>query len=444
VERASAGQALDTLRAHLAAIVAAALDRVHASALVARALEHAIPILDSAASIHLLAAGKASHAMSRAFVSQRPERIRAGLVVGTRAQTGLPASLQFQRGAHPIPDADSVQAARRALALAGDASADVLVVLLSGGASAMMALPAEGLTMEDKQATTRVLLAHDATIHQINCVRKHLSAIKGGRLGAASAAPVITLAISDVVGDDLSVIGSGPTVPDPSTYEEALSIVERYGRETVPEAVVRHLQGGTRGERAETPKPADLLVDATLATVIGSSADAVTGARSAADELGYRVVIFDRPVTGEARSAATEYVAEIAALAASTAQPICVLSAGETTVRVTGQGRGGRNQEFALAAVAGLAALDRPAALASVGTDGVDGPTDAAGAIADSATLARARARGLDAMQYLGENDAWRFFDTLGDLVRTGETHTNVGDIQVTLVAPASVRVEAL
>jgi hydroxypyruvate reductase len=177
------------------------------------------------------------------------------------------------------------------------------------------------------------------------------------------------------------------------------------------------------------------------ALVIGSSADALTGARQAAEALGYEVMVLDGPITGEARDAASRYIEKIAVIAGKPAgTPVCVLSAGETTVYVTGRGHGGRNQEFALAAAPGLARLGRPAALASVGTDGVDGPTDAAGAIADSTTVSRARARGLDPMQYLGENDVWTFFNALGDLVRTGETHTNVGDIQVTLIPPPGDR----
>jgi glycerate 2-kinase len=416
------------------------LSGAHASALVSRALDNPPDIIRAAKSVHLLAVGKASAAMAQAFVSRSRPQIAGGLVVVTRADTAVLEGLAVQRGAHPVPDADSVIAGRRALALAANPSADCFVVLLSGGASSMMAVPAEGLSLADKQDTTRLLLAHDADIHQINCVRKHLSAIKGGRLARVCSLPVVTMAISDVVGDDLSVIGSAPTVPDASTYQDALAIVGRYGGERVPASVLRHLERGARGEIAETPKPAGEHTIRRDAMVIGSSADALLGARQAAEALGYEVKVLG-PVTGEAMEAASKYIDEIAMVAAKAGKtPVCILSAGETTVHVTGHGRGGRNQQFALAAAPGLARLGRFAALESVGTDGVDGPTDAAGALADSTTVARARARGLDPMQYLGENDAWTFFSALGDLVRTGETHTNVGDIQVTLIAPPGDR----
>jgi hydroxypyruvate reductase len=304
----------------------------------------------------------------------------------------------------------------------------------------MLAAPATGLRLEDKQDTIRRLLLQDATIHEINGVRKHLSAIKGGRLAEAAAVPVLTLAISDVVGDDLTVIGSGPAVPDPTTYADALAVLDRHGRETFPRGVVDHLERGVRGDLAETPKPHEPRVRGWEARVIGSVRDALESARDAASRLGYAVAVLDEPVTGEARLAAARHVQAVAIRVKGQQDACCVLSAGETTVTVRGTGRGGRNQEFALAAAAPLAALGRTAIIASVGTDGVDGPTDAAGAIVDSSTEARARALGLDPMRYLDANDAWTFFEKLGDLVRTGVTGTNVGDLQVTLVSPADVR----
>ena len=373
--------------------------------------------------------------MASAFAGRTTAPITAGLVVGPPPRAAIPPPLEFQRGAHPVPDADSVAAGRRALALAADPRPDVFVVLLSGGASSMLAVPASGVTLEAKQEVTRRLLQQGSDIHAINCVRKHLSAIKGGRLAAASARPVLTLAISDVVGGDLSVIGSGPTVPDSSTYAQAIAVLEGCGVGAFPTAVVTHLQQGARGNRPETPKPGDFDGAGHQAQAIGSAADALQGARDAATDLGYVVVVREGPVTGEARHAAAAYVAELAGVAAQHSRNLCMLSAGETTVRVTGAGRGGRNQEFALAAALPLSRLGRPAALASIGTDGVDGPTDAAGAIADSTTVGRARRRGLDSVRYLDDNDAWTFFGSIGDLVRTGVTDTNVGDLQVTLIA---------
>ena len=417
-------------------IVSAALAGADAAALVSRALAAPSPLLRAARTVHLIAAGKAAAPMAASFARQTRAAIAAGLVVGPARRVDLPRSLEVADGAHPVPDERSVHAGRAALALAADRGAQCCVVLLSGGASSMLAVPAPGVTLRIKQDTTRMLLRQDAGIHEINCVRKHLSAIKGGRLAAASVKPIVTLAISDVVGNDLSVIGSGPTVADPTTYGEAIGVLERCGLDAFPGAAVEHVRRGARGEAPETPKPGDLDPRAFEASVIGSSADALAAAREAAARAGYHVVVRDAPVTGEARQAASAHLDFLRGVAAPETRPLCVLAAGETTVRVVGTGRGGRNQEFALASVDGLARIGRPVVLASVGTDGVDGPTDAAGATADSTTARRARERGLDPMRYLDGNDAWTFFESLGDLVRTGVTGTNVGDLQVALVAP--------
>jgi hydroxypyruvate reductase len=403
---------------------------------VARALHDPPPILHTARAVALVAAGKAAGAMASSFLSHASVGVAAGLVVGSAPDGELPRTIRVQRGAHPVPDDSSEAAGRRALSLARDGPADALVVLLSGGASSMLAVPAGGLTLAGKQETTRVLLQSAADIHDINCVRKHLSAIKGGRLRAASVRPVVTMAISDVVGDDMSVIGSGPTVADATTYADALAIVERCGIGAFRDDVVSHLRRGARGEIAETPKDRDFDPMAAHASVIGAAADALEFGRDAAVRLGYAVVILDRPVIGEARRIADDYVTDLAALALGHGRPLCMLSSGETTVHVTGAGRGGRNQELALAASLRLERIGRPVVVASVGSDGVDGPTDAAGAMVDSTTVARARQRGLEPMQYLDDNDAWTFFESLGDLVRTGVTGTNVGDLQVALVAP--------
>jgi hydroxypyruvate reductase len=426
--------------------VAAALAGADAARLVSRALTAPHPLLAAARTVHVIAAGKAAVPMTAAFLDQTAADVRAGLVVCPGEGERLFERLDVLPGAHPIPDERSIAAGRRALRLASDPGADCCVVLLSGGGSSMLAVPAAGLTLDVKQTTTRTLLRHDADIGEINCVRKHLSAIKGGRLASSSAVPMITYALSDVVGDDLSVIASGPTVPDPTTYADALRVLERVGAHGFPPAAVEHLRRGARGEVPETAKPGDLAPGRFHASVIGSGADAVAAARAAALRAGYHVIVLDTPVTGEARRAAAEHVAVLRRLAAHEARPCCVISAGETTVRVVGSGRGGRNQEFALACVEGLAQIGRPAVLASIGTDGADGPTDAAGAIADSTTARRARERGLDPMEYLDDNDAWTFFESLGDLVRTGVTGTNVGDLQVTVLAgtEGSGRTEAL
>jgi glycerate-2-kinase len=340
-------------------------------------------------------------------------------------------------GGHPVPTPASEQAGRGALARAGATAAnEALLVLLSGGASALMAVPAEGVTLEEKARTTDVLLRAGADIAALNTVRKHLSGLKGGRLAVASPAASLTLAISDVVGDDLSVIASGPTIADPTTFADALDVLQRWGGLNVyPPAVASRLMRGSRGELEETPKPGDPRLARSRARVIAGRHTAMRGAHEEARRRGYAVRIVDRPITGEAREAARARVADAAVEAAAEQRPCCLISSGETTVRVTGSGRGGRNQEFALAAAAVFAPLGPAAVLASLGTDGVDGPTDAAGAIVDSTTIERGRHLGLAVEPFLDNNDAFTFFQATGDLIRTGPTGTNVGDLQVILVA---------
>jgi glycerate-2-kinase len=357
--------------------------------------------------------------MREAFVAASLASLR--LVIATGPETG-----------HPLPNDASVAAGTRALRIARDAGpTDLLVVLLSGGASAKMAVPAGRVTLDEKQATANLLLKGGADIHQLNTVRKHLSAIKGGQLAAGTRAKMMTLAISDVVGDDLSMIASGPTVPDPTTYAAALAVLDRHGaRASFPAAVVAHLEEGAAGRIPETPKPGDERLSRSMARVIGSRVTAMDGARAAAEALGYRVHVVDEAVVGEARVAGAGLLRALDTHAAG-----CLIASGETTVRVTGPGRGGRNQEVALGMLDDLAAIGGVVAAASVGTDGIDGPTDAAGAIVDSTTAARAAAAGLDPMNFLDDNNAYAFFDGLGDLIRTGATGTNVGDVQIILRA---------
>ena len=297
-----------------------------------------------------------------------------------------------------------------------------------------MAAPAAGISLEDKKATTIQLLRAGADITALNSVRKHLSDVKGGGLAVRSAAGCHTLAISDVVGDDVAVIGSGPGVPDASEFRDAIEALRRFGGlDAYPEPVVDRLRAGERGERPETLKPSDPRGAQATARVIGSRLNAMDGACDAARRLGYQVVRIDRPLVGDAGQAARDHVQDIARRIRNIEGPVCVVSSGETTVHVTGQGRGGRNQEFALAAAGELRALARDALLASVGTDGIDGPTDAAGALVDEGTLERARHLGLDPVGFLRDNDSYNFFAALGDLVITGRTGTNVGDLQVFL-----------
>jgi hydroxypyruvate reductase len=280
---------------------------------------------------------------------------------------------------------------------------------------------------------------HGADIYELNTVRKHLSAIKGGQLAVAARGDVLTLAISDVVGDDLSVIASGPTVPDDSTFAAALDVLDRRGGPSrYPSSVVARLSRGARGEIAETPKTGDSRLARAAARVIGPQRGALEGARAAAAALGYSVHVVAEPVTGEARIAAASHMAALRDLLPSLSRPACVISSGETTVTVAGTGKGGRNQEFAFAMAQAMAGGGEhvQVAAASIGTDGIDGPTDAAGAIADASTFARAAAAGLtNPDAFLLDNNTYVFFDRIGDLIRTGPTDTNVGDLQVVLIA---------
>ena len=383
-----------------------------------------------------MAAGKAAPPMASAVARVAGARLRGGLVVAPAA-AGVPAGLEAFEGGHPVPTPGSEAAGRRALAVARQVGADDgLLVLLSGGESALMAVPAVGLTLEDKRQTTEILLRAGADIGALNTVRKHLSAVKGGWLAAATPAACRTLAVSDVVGDDPSVIGSGPTVADASTFADAIEALNRFGGAgTYPAPVVSYLAAGVRGERPETPGPGDGRLARAETLVIGSRRDAMRGAAEEAARRGYGVVVIDAPIVGEAREAARAHVADVEARTERAGRPLCVVSSGETTVRVTGSGRGGRNQEFALAASGPLRRL-APAAAASLGTDGVDGPTDAAGAIVDSETLERARRAGLASpSDVLRDNNSYPFFDALHDLIRSGPTGTNVGDLQIFLLA---------
>lgn len=362
----------------------------------------------------------------------------AGPRVGTEP---LPDGVEWFGAGHPSPDAASEAAGRRALSIADrSATEGTLIVLLSGGASSMLAVPAPTLSLADKIATARALMNAGVPIADLNCVRKHLSAIKGGRL-AARAGRTIAWAISDVHGpiaDDPAVIGSGPTVADPSTCADALAVVRRAGvAPGLPPRVLAHLEAG----RDETPKPGDSRLRNSSYVVIANRHLAMDGAARAARALGYEVEVIEPATGGEARDAGAAFVSAALGDRAKGPAPFgprCIIASGETTVRVRGSGRGGRNQEFALAAVPLLAALaprNRAAVLASAGTDGIDGPTDAAGAIADTSSALRALRTGVQWDAALQSNGAYDFFDPLGDLIVWGPTGTNVGDVHVMLIA---------
>lgn len=371
----------------------------------------------------------------------------AGMVAGVPGPAGLqglivvphgttvsgPPGIELARGAHPVPDAAGEVATARLLACAGGAGADTLVlVLLSGGASSLLVAPAPGLTLEDKQRVTAALLASGADIAAINTVRKHCSQVKGGGLvrAAARAAALWTLIVSDVIGDDCSTIASGPTVADPTTFGDALAALDRWlAPAAVPAALRAHLEAGRRGEVPETLKPGDPGLARAVAVVLAGNGAAVAAAAAAARGRGFEPHVVATPFAGDAAAVGRQLVARLADLPRD--RPVALVAGGETTVRVVAGGRGGRSQHLALAAAMALAG--RPGVLLAAGTDGIDGPTDVAGACVDGGTLARARARGFDAAAALAATDSLPVLEAAGDLFRTGPTGTNVADLVVAL-----------
>lgn len=384
--------------------------------------------------VYVIGAGKAGAQMARAVEKLLGARITGGEINVKDGHSAKLRRIKINECGHPIPDARGVAGARRIAQIASAASTgDLVICLISGGASALLPLPAPGITLAEKQKTTRLLLECGASIHEINCVRKHISAIKGGQLARlVYPATLVTLILSDVIGDDLDVIGSGPTVPDRSTFADARAIFEKFRLwNRLPRAARERLDSGAE----ETPKPGDMLFAKTRNIVIGSNALAVDAAAEEARRLGFHTLVLSTCIQGEAREVALVHAAiakEIHMRARPVARPACVISGGEPTVTIRGKGLGGRNQEFALAAAIGIAGLPNTIIL-SAGTDGTDGPTDAAGAIAGGATLARAEALGLNAAAFLRNNDSYRFFEATGDLIKTGPTGTNVADIQLIL-----------
>lgn len=388
----------------------------------------------------VVGAGKASGAMAGVVEEVLGDRVAHGLVTVKTGHTVPLRRIRVWEAAHPLPDEAGVAGARQILELAEGARDDDLVIAcISGGGSALLPLPAAGLGLADKQEVTRQLLACGATIREINAVRKHLSGVKGGQLARAAApAPVLACVLSDVIGDPLDAIASGPTAPDPTTFADALHILDRYGlRGKVPASARAHLEAGARGERPETPKPGDPIFARVANLVVANSAQAVEAGEVEANRLGFRSLVLSTTVDGETRDVARVHAAiarEVRAFGRPVGAPACLLSGGETTVTLRGHGMGGRNQEFVLAAALALEGVPGVVVF-SGGTDGTDGPTDAAGAVADGETCARARALGLDPEDHLANNDAYPFFRALGDLVITGPTLTNVMDLRVLLVA---------
>jgi glycerate 2-kinase len=392
----------------------------------------------------LIAAGKAASVMAAAAEQALGNALDEALAVDTAATVPLARTRRLLAG-HPLPDERGLAAAAEVEAMAGGLGRDdLLLVLLSGGASALLPAPVAGVSLADKAALTRLLLRAGASIHELNAVRKHLSRLKGGGLArAASPARLSCLVLSDVVGDDLSTIASGPTVADPTSYADALAVVRRRGvLEEAPAAVREHLEAGVRGDAAETPKPADPVFARVTTRVIGSNRLSVQAAAREARRRGLRPIVLTTRLEGEAREAARVLVAVLRECVESGRPgrpPVCLLAGGETTVTVRGDGRGGRNQEMALAAAEPLAAFAMPALLASLATDGMDGVGGAAGGIADDTSLARATALGLaPPAAFLDANDSAGFLAPLRDLIVTGPTGTNVIDLTVLLAGARS------
>jgi len=402
--------------------------------LVDQALQREARSLTGAARILVLGCGKASAAMARAAEDVLGDRVTGGFVVVKDGYTAPTRRVTIAEAGHPVPDPRGEAAADRLLALARDAEAnDRLLFLVSGGGSALTPAPPPLVTLVEKQAVTRLLLASGATINELNAVRKHLSRFKGGQLARAAApTPVLTLALSDVIGDPLDVIASGPTAPDPTTFADALGILDaRKILSQVPPSVRQHLDAGARGEIAETPKPGDPLFRSVRIVVIGNNELVVRAAADEARRLGYMPTVLGRGIEGEARVVARDLVARARALT----PPACLIAGGETTVTVRGRGRGGRCQEFALAAALELRTADDIVVLAA-GTDGTDGPTDAAGALVDGGTLERG---GQDARRWLDDNDAYAYLTRSSDLLKTGPTNTNLLDVYLVLRSAARV-----
>jgi glycerate 2-kinase len=400
--------------------------------------------LDRFNKIIVVGAGKATASMAKAIEEILGNRIHAGCICvkhGTRNITAI----KTLEAAHPLPDETSITGAKRIKQLLESASKDDLIIaLISGGGSALLSLPPQGVTLGEKQATTDLLIKSGAAIHEINTVRKHLSLVKGGNLArAAYPATVLNLMVSDVVGDRIDIIASGPFAPDDSTYSQALGVLEGYKlTRKIPPSALAHITAGVSKKTDETGK-ADETADAKNKIfgkithfVIASNIICLKAAKKEAKKLGYNTLILSSSIEGDAKQVANWH-ARIAMEVLSSSNPVpapaCIISGGETTVRVTGKGKGGRNMEFAMQAAPLIDGL-KNVIVASIGTDGTDGPTNAAGAMADGFTMETAAKKGIDINDHMRTNDSYHFFKALGDLIVTGPTHTNVMDIRIILI----------
>jgi glycerate 2-kinase len=390
-------------------------------------------------SITIVGAGKATAPMARALEELVGERINHGII---NVKYGFGEPLDFTEiieAGHPLPDNSGVEGTRRILDLLHNAGEkDLVFSLMSGGGSALLPQPAGNITLSEKQDLTRGLLACGARIDEINVVRKHISASKGGQMArAAYPATIVNLMLSDVVGDKTDVIASGPFVPDCSTFEEVWKIFDKYHLTDIPKKILEHLQAGLEGQIPETPKVNDPIFDRVFNFVVGSNIQALKSARQKAEAMGYATLILSSMVEGEAKEVALVHSAiakEIVKTGLPLPPPACIITGGENTVTLIGNGLGGRNQEFCLSAALDMIALPPRVVILSGGTDGNDGPTDAAGAVVDPFTVTRGRNQGIEAADFLRNNDAYHFFEKTGDLLMTGPTNTNVMDVRLVLV----------
>ncbi|MCP4134963.1 MAG: glycerate kinase [bacterium] len=389
--------------------------------------------------IFVVGAGKATSPMAKAVEGILGNRISSGCVCVKYGYTEELSKIEIVEASHPIPDANGVEGAKKIRAILEDAGEkDLVISLISGGGSALLPLPPEPITLDEKRETTDLLLKSGAAINEINALRKHLSLVKGGNMAkAAHPATVINLMISDVVGDHMDVIASGPFVPDNSTFALAQGIIEKYGLSgKVPASVASHIKAGVEGGIEENPgKESDIFGNITN-LIIASNIIALKAAKKEAEQQGYSTIILSSLIEGDTKDAAcwhSRIAQEIRASSNPTTRPACVISGGETTVMVTGEGLGGRNMEFGIQAACCIEGIPG-ITMASVGTDGSDGPTDAAGAVADGDTIRKAKEKGLDIEQYIAKNDSYHFFEEIGDLIITGPTNTNVMDVRIVLV----------
>ncbi len=444
----------EDLRRHAGAIVDAALAAVSPRAAVRRVVRRrgntlwvgsTAYDLTTVRRIFIVGGGKASAPMAAALEEVLGSRITRGIVNVKYGYTVPLRHIELVEAGHPLPDTAGQRSAEAMLELVRTAErTDLVLCVLSGGGSALLPVPVHGITLEEKVRTTDLLLKSGATIGEINTIRKHLSRIKGGHFAQAAApARLVALVLSDVVGDALDAIASGPAVPDPTTFADALAVVDRHALEhRIPAGVLEHLRQGAAGASPETPKPGDPIFARIQTVIVGNGVLAAKAAARKAKALGFRTLLLTTALEGEAREAAKVVAAIVRSVRTShipLAPPTCIIAGGETTVTVHGPGKGGRCQEFALSAALAVAGWPNTLVL-GVGSDGTDGPTDAAGALADGTTHERARALGLDPVRALETNDSYSFFSALTDLIVTGPTNTNVNDLYLALVGRQRVR----